>query len=237
MALTCYLAMTATEIFATPTLPPHIAWMACHFSCYHTGLTNIPKQLPPGAMLILNDQIPCHGHDPKRILDEVIAITEDFECSRVLLDFERPGDPQTAAIVRTLTESLPCPVAVSDLYVEESDRPVFLPPAPLHQPLEEYLLPWKKREIWLETALCQEEILVTKDGSQFHSIFPPDQLSDGHLDEALHCRYRIETEEDRITFTIFDAPDTLSGKLTQVNELGVTTAIGLYQQLRQYSLP
>lgn len=236
MALPCYLAMTAGEISGNSTLPPHIGWMSCHFSCYHTGLTNIPRQLPTGAMLILNDQIPCHGHDPSRIRDEVIAITEDFQCSRVLLDFERPGDPQSAAIVRVLAQELSCPIAVSDLYAGESDGPVFLPPAPLHQPLAEYLQPWNGREVWLEAALCQEAIIVTRDGSRFQDIYPTDQLSEGYLDEGLHCRYRIETAEDHIIFTLFDTPDTLRDKLAQAEALGVTTAIGLYQQFRQQAI-
>lgn len=236
MALPCYLAMTAGEISGNPTLPPHIAWMSCHFSCYHTGLTNIPRQLPPGSMLILNDQIPCHGHDPRRIRDEVIAIAEDLQCSRVLLDFERPGDPQAAAIARELAGMLPFPVAVSDLYAGESDGPVFLPPALLHQPLAEYLRPWEGREIWLEASLCQEEILLTRDGCRFQDIYPTDQFSEGHLDEILHCRYRIETAEDHITFTLFDTPDTLRDKLAQAETLGVTTAIGLYQQFWQQAI-
>lgn len=237
MALPCYLAMTAGEISGNSTLPPHIAWMACHFSCYHTGLTNIPKQLPPGSVLILNDQIPCHGHDPKRILDEVIAITEDFSCSHVLLDFERPENAQTAAIVRSLAGSMGIPVVVSDLYARESDGPVFLPPAPLDQPLEAYLLSWSGRKVWLEAALCQEEIIITDTGSLHQSICPPDRLSDGHWDEALHCRYQIETGEDYITFTLFDTPETLGRKLAQAEELGVTAAIGLYQQLGRLVLP
>lgn len=231
MALPCYLAITAGEISANSILPPDIAWMSCHFSCYHTGLTNIPKQLPPGAMLILNDQIPCHGHDPKRIADEVAAITEDFSCSRVLLDFERAGDSQAAAIARHLVEALTVPVAVSDLYAQESAGPVFLPPCPLHQPLAEYLHPWEGREVWLETAFCQEDILVTKNGSHFQNIYPPDRLSDGHWDESLNCRYRIDVQPDLITFTLFDTTETLRHKLAQAKELGVTTAIGLYQQL------
>ena len=47
MAIRPFLAMTAAEIRGTETLPPKTAWMACHFSPYSTGLSNLPKDLPP----------------------------------------------------------------------------------------------------------------------------------------------------------------------------------------------
>ena len=49
------LAMTAAELGAAP-LPSHPAWMACHFSPYSTGLTNLPPKLPQDSLLILNDR-------------------------------------------------------------------------------------------------------------------------------------------------------------------------------------
>ena len=52
MAIRPFLAMTAAEIQGTETLPPKTAWMACHFSPYSTGLSNLPKALPPGLSLI-----------------------------------------------------------------------------------------------------------------------------------------------------------------------------------------
>ena len=45
MGLPLYLAMTAAELSAAEALPRKMAYMACHFSLYGTGLSNIPEQL------------------------------------------------------------------------------------------------------------------------------------------------------------------------------------------------
>ena len=58
MGISHYLAMTGVEIAAAEALPENIAYMACHFSPYGTGLTGAPEVLPKHSMLILNDRIP-----------------------------------------------------------------------------------------------------------------------------------------------------------------------------------
>ena len=58
MAIRPFLAMTAAEIRGTETLPPKTAWMACHFSPYSTGLSNLPKALPPGSMICYDREFP-----------------------------------------------------------------------------------------------------------------------------------------------------------------------------------
>ena len=57
MAIRTYLAMTASEFAKADPLPPHVAWMACHFSPYDSGLTNLPRKLPTNSLLILNKPI------------------------------------------------------------------------------------------------------------------------------------------------------------------------------------
>ena len=47
MAITPFLAMTAAEFRKKEDLPDKIAWMACHFSPYGLGLSNLPQRLPP----------------------------------------------------------------------------------------------------------------------------------------------------------------------------------------------
>jgi hypothetical protein len=60
------------EIQNSPHLPERIAWMACHFSAYGKGISNMPTSLPPGAALILNDRMPPFGHDPATVAKELI---------------------------------------------------------------------------------------------------------------------------------------------------------------------
>lgn len=74
MALPIYLAMTPWEMEHRE-LPPRCGWMACHFSPYGQGLSNLPRVLPADSLVIVNDRIPPWGHDPKLMaqqLQEVI---------------------------------------------------------------------------------------------------------------------------------------------------------------------
>lgn len=236
MAFSCYLAMTAAEFRANPVLPPEIAWMACHFSSYGTGLSNCPEALPKGAMVILNDRTPVHGHDPALIAAELKEIVELQPVSAVLLDFQRPGSEETAAIAKAVVGALPCPTAVSDLYAKGLDCPVFLPPPPLHCPLEAHLAPWAGREIWLEAALDAEAITVTANGTQFTPLSPGDLPDTGHVEETLHCRYQIAQMQDRIRFSLFRTPEMLRSLLHAAESLGVTQAVGLFQELGDQAL-
>ena len=110
MAIRPFLAMTAAEIRGTETLPPKTAWMACHFSPYSTGLSNLPKALPPGSMVILDDITPIHGHDSETIAAQLRPRLDALKCSGVLLDFQRPGYEEAELLAGRLSEALPCPV-------------------------------------------------------------------------------------------------------------------------------
>lgn len=231
MAVSCYLAMTAAEILRTSQLPEKLAYMACHFSPYGTGLSNIPDSLPPSSILILNDRTPICGHDPALITQQLSQIVADLACEAVLLDFQRPGFPETAALTAVVTAELPCPVGVSELYAADISCPVFLPPVPINQPICAYLSPWKEREIWLEAALDSMAITVTAEGSRCEEVAytPPPEAC--HTDDMLHCRYSIHSLPEKIRFTLYRNQDQLEQLLSQAQELGVSKAIGLYQQL------
>ena len=230
MVLTCYLAMTAGEIAGAAPRPRHPAWMACHLSPYGTGLSNCPDSFPTGAMLIVNDRTPAFGHDPELIASQLTQLAEEFAPEAVLLDFQRPDVPLTAAIAKAITGKLPCPVGVSSLYAEELTCPVFLPPPPLHQPLKAYLAPWDGRELWLEAALNSEEILVTDQGSRFIPIYDKD-APPLHGDAALHCHYRIALSETEARFTLTRTAEDLGALLQEAEAMGVRLAVGLYQEL------
>ena len=231
MVLPLYLALTASEISAFPTIDFPFAYMACHFSPYTEGISNIPESLPSGSLLILNDRFPCQGHSADLVANQISEALLRLDCESVLLDFQRPPEPESEAIAAKITSSLSCPIAVTASFTKELDCPVFLSPAPLHLPLADYLLPWKGREIWLEAALCQEEVLITEKGVHINSIFPTEQLSGGFYDENLHCNYRTQILEDSIRFTLFDTPESLNQKLELAASLGVSRAVGLWQEL------
>lgn len=234
MVLPLFLAMNASELSFSP-MPEHCAWMACHFSSCGEGLSNIPASLPPGSMLILNDRIPCQGHSSDLIAAQMKDIVERFGCESIMLDFQRPDSPETAAVVQAIVREASCPVCVSQPYADHLPCPVLLGPSPLHIPMGDYLALWKDREVWLEAALCQEHITVSKKGTEYSSCFPGDDLDGGFHDEALCCRYLTRIGEDAIHFTLFDTPESLAKKLELAYHLGVKRAVGLYQELGNLS--
>lgn len=229
MAIVLHLAMTAAEFHINSPLPCPKAWMACHFSPYGTGLSNLPPELPKGSVLILNDRTPVFGHSPEQIARQLAETAERLECSGILLDFQRPGEPQTQAIAAAIAP-LPCPVAVTPLYAGGLDCAVFLPPPPLTMPLESHLAPWQGREIWLEAALEQQHIRVDKSGS--HTLpWDGDALPCPHIEEKLHCIYRTEVQKDHIDFFLRRDLAQLHALLAEGETLGIRRFVGLYQQL------
>lgn len=234
MALPLYLAMTAAEFSAVETLPSQVAWMACHFSSYGLGLSNLPQQLPPGAMIILNDRIPIHGHAPAVVVQQLQALQESMHPGCFLLDFQRPDIPETAAVARAVAETLPCPVGVAEPYARELDCPVLLPPVPLLMPTEEHLKPWQGREIWLEVAEESETVTVTAKGAEIAPATAATLEVPVFEDQRLHCRYHTAVAEDRAVFSLQRDAAHLPALLETAKALGVTQAVGLYQQLGAY---
>ena len=227
MPLPIYLAMTAAELRNHSVLPDHVAWMACHFSPYGTGLSNCPATLPPGSMLILNDRTPVYGHDPQRIAEQMCELAAQLGCSRVLLDLQRPNEPATAAIAKAVSSVLPCPVAVSAWYAGELTCPVLLPPVALLKTPQEHLLPWKDREIWLELARDTACYTITEAGCRRETAVASGEFP--HTDPALCCRYRIAEEENAVRFHITQDQGLLLEQLTKMDN--VTCLVGLYQEL------
>lgn len=231
MALPMFLAMTAAEMSGMDSKSKHIAWLSCHFSPYTQGITNLPDSLPQGSMLILDDRFPCQGHSGSLTAGQLAETVKQLDCESLLLDFQRPGNPEIEAVIRQILNDVPCPVAVSEHYAAGLSCPVFLSPAPLHIPLETHLAPWEGREIWLEAALCQEQIIVTETGVQFNPQFPAEPMDGGFFNEVLCCQHKTEVSENEIRFHLFDTRESLEAKLKKAHSLGVTRAVGLYQEL------
>lgn len=231
MVLPLYLALTAAEISASSTISFPFAYMSCHFSPYTEGLSNIPDTLPAGGILILNDRLPCQGHSADLVAGQLIDTVDRLGCESVLLDFQRPPEPEAEVMAARITSALSCPVAVTEGFAKKLDCPVFLSPAPLHLPLADHLAPWRGREIWLEAALCQEDILITEKGMTHNPIFPTEQLDGGFYDDHLCCCYHTDIREDHIRFTLFDTPESLCQKLKLAASYDVARAVGLWQEL------
>lgn len=233
MTLPIYLAMTDAEMRECSTLPAHSAYMACHFSPYGTGICNLPTELPAGSMLILNDRIPVRHHDPEVILAQLNSLLEEITFCALLLDFQRQDCPQSFAIAKYLTEKLPLPVGVTQHYARDLDCPVFVETPALHVPISEHLKPWNGRNIWLDAALYAVNYRVDKSGcTQAACNRSADPLP--HHDEQLYCHYRIRQETDHVTFTLQRTAEDMHALLSEGQDMGVTMAIGLYQEWRDF---
>ena len=204
MVLPLYLAMTVSEFRPVP---------------YSALLMLDGMELPPdGVLPVVTDRFPPDGQALSRLCHGREA---------VLLDFEHPPTPA----VRDMVKSLSCPCAAPPGY---GDGLVFLPPAPLHVPLAQYLAPYRSRKIWLEAALQRQAVTVTADGVTIGPPLPNHSFEGGFYDEKLCCRFTQEFTEDTAVFTLFDTPETLVSKLDHAAALGVTRAVGLYQELGRY---
>lgn len=236
MAILPFLAMTAAEMAKVSDFPPKIAWMACHFSPYGLGLSNLPQRLPPHALLLLDDITPIREHDPQRIAEQLLNCLESLNCHGVLLDFQRPDVPETAVLVNHLTQTLPCPVIVSESYASELSCPVFLPPVPPSVALEEYISPWEGRSIWMEIGLTGELLTLTEQGCETVPLPFPNEASEGFPEKALHCHYRIETNEKSARFTLWRTEKDLAALLEEAEGLGISGAVGLYQEFSKFQI-
>ena len=231
MDMNCYIAMTAAEFYGAKTLPTKVGWMACHFSQWGSGLSNLPEILPPRSLLILDDSHPPAGHDPQLIAQQLAEAVQRLQAEAVLLDLQKPGNTETAHIATHLTTALPCPVCVAAPYAADLPCPVLLPSPPLHKSLKGWLTPWKGRQIWLEATLEAERITVTEQGSNVTPLPFSEPEANCFTEARLHCRYWIREYEDRVEFTLTRDRDMLGKLLASAAEMGVAQAVGLYQQL------
>lgn len=230
MDLRCYLALTGFEYTVAKPPPKNPAWMACHFSLGGRGLSNLPVDLPPGAAILVDDSIPPRNHDPEIIAQQLNRLIHQLQICCILLDLQRPDLPENAAIAKHLTERLDIPVCVSPLYAGPLDCPVFLPPPTPTQHLNTHIAPWTGRDIWLEIALETQQITVTPEGSRFSSLPFAPLRGKSFTDDKLCCRYQTQVFEDRAVFTVVRDIEMVRLLLQEAGKLGITQAIGLYQQ-------
>ena len=233
MSLRFYLAMTEAEIRNAPVLPRHLAYMACHFSPYGTGLVNIPEKLPQGSILIVNDRVPVAHHDPELIAKQLAVAVRKLKAYGVLMDLQLSNNQRTQQIVESVLRALPCPVAVSEPYANGLSCPVFGTPA-IYQPLSDYIKSKKGRPLWLETFQETTVLTVTQSGCKTEQCI---EHTDGNFyDESLQCRYKFRTDKDCVRFTLSRLSKDLPAYLKAAQALGIEVAIGLYQQFSDIAL-
>lgn len=224
-----FLAMTAGEIQNNP--PQHTAYMACHFSAWSKGLSNLPEALPPGSMILLDDSMGLQGHDPVLITGQLQQLIAQFQPSALLMDFQRVPTEEVLGFLDVCIPQLPCPVAVPASYAKNYDCPVFLSSAPFDHPIEEYLAPWIARGVYLELALDGLTVTVDSNGSRVQPLPSGFAAELPLLDDTLHCHYDVETNNEQAVFTLSRTRQDAAAILKKATALGIRAAVGLYQEL------
>ena len=207
--------------------PTRTAYMACHFSPGGSGLSNMPRILPKGSILLLDDSMPVQGHNLDIVAQQLKEVVDRFSVWAVLLDFQRPPTEESRKMVAAILENTSCIVAVTPAYAKE-DSTVFLPPLPANKSLPEHLKPWKR--IFLELASEGLEITVTKDGSRFSAVYPTTPLP--LKDKRLHCHYSVKVFPGKAVFTLNRTREDLADLAKEAEELGILGMVGLYQELK-----
>lgn len=229
MAIPFCLAMTAHELANCKNIPTLVGYLSCHFSPSGFGLSNMPKQLPPGSVLILDDSIPIADHRPELIRQQLDETITSQQIQALVLDLQRPGDPTAKEMVNYLAEALPCPVIVTPEYASPT-TPVLLPPCPVDLPLKKHIAPYKNPMLWLELALDGLKLQITKKGCAKEALCGELSENYPHRDDALFCRYHIAKTPDKITFTVTRTQEDTQKLLEEAGRLGISHAIGLYQE-------
>ncbi len=218
-----YLAITGRE----PVLPPKPAWMACRFASNGTGLENLPQWLPEGAVLMVDDSRPPMGHDPQQIAQEVLHAVQKHHCSALLLDFQKPDNPQTENIAQAILEKLPD--AVLSLPYANGHCGIFLPPVPLTVSIEDYLLPYKGRDIWLEATIDAQAVTVTAEGTTLTPCSPISEERLIHQEPSLFCHYYIDIQQDTALFHLQRTKRDLHALIAQLPS--AVHCVGFYEEL------
>lgn len=229
MALPIYLAMTASEYARCPSLPENPGWMACHFSSYGTGLSNIPDQFPVGGILMVNDRIPPACHSSQLIVQQLLQAVEKLSPRAIVLDFQRPYEPALGQIADHILDALPCPVVLTEAYCRNPKGGILLSPVPPHKNLRGHLQRWQGRDIWLELSKAGQLLVLTKDGCRMQPM-PEIPQDISFCDEGLFCHYSTKIADDRADFSVWRTDEDLRLLLESAEKLGVTAAIGLYQE-------
>ena len=207
MPIPVYYAMTMQEMRAAERYPEHLALIDFCSSA-------------KDAIVILTDRKPWDIRQLQTIVDNQ---------NKILLDFQRPDDPENHRLIAEL-ERLGLPYCATGIYADKYDCAVLLPPVPPTRALADHIAPWKGRALWLELALDGQCITLTKDGATDRYISHAEQHRHCHCDAELHCHYCIRTMQSSAEFTLWRTKEDIADLLKEAESLGVRLAIGLWQE-------
>ena len=230
MGLQFYLAMDPSEIQRKLPDTGSIAWFSCQFSPDGEDLSNLPRTLPEGSALILDDGYLCRQLNTRSICRSLGLVAERLRLRAVVLDFQRPYIPLLGKLAHMLEQRLPCPLVAPKAYAVHTRGPVLLASIPLDVRPESWIGA-SQRPVWLELDNRCTRLALTPQGLQ--RSFAEGVIPQGNdfTSRELFCHYQIKAGSVP-TFTLYRTGEDLTALLEKLELLGVEAAIGLYQELK-----
>lgn len=193
--------------------------MACQLALSGPGLSGLPGEFPPGGLLVLTDQNPPLGHDPRRIGAELEQVLEAGAWAGVLLDFERAATGLSREICAAALEAAGrsnCFCAMPETYGLPLPRAALFTPLP---PLLTRPLPAGRQRLW-ELAPRRGLLRLGEEGGHWEAVSdrPPDELRRDTASGLAWCArsrgkelefYLEDTQESLLAF--LEEPETLGG--------------------------
>lgn len=218
MSIPLFLAMTATDFSFTRKKPEQLAWMSVHFSQSNGCLSNLPPSLPPGSLIILDDQIPWNDHDLERICQCLTRLLVRDRSYGLLLDFEREPCQETLTLAKALTQcclGIGCRIAMPRSYLTEGAA-CFCPPIPCNES-------WSEKDfsggpVWLDVTPTAVLAEISSKGVRIDPADPHElngwaKNNSVFRDPTLGCFYHSYREGECVRVSLFDTPQTVWDKL------------------------
>lgn len=236
MSIPLFLAITAQEFPNLLSQPQKTAWMSVHFSSSGPGLSNLPHEIPQGSLIILDDQTPWSGHSIETVCREMVALLLMTRAYGLLLDFERPVEPEVVLLSRALCQccrEVGCVMGAPESYAVNPDTAIFISPLPCQVPLERLRIPGRK--LWLDASPTAYQLHISAHSATGRSA-EPGYISAGEpaafTDQALCCQYRSWLSGDGIDVLLYHTTQTIEEMLEKSNADFIQLAVGLHREFR-----
>ena len=99
--------------------------------------------------------------------------------------------------------------------------------------MAQHVTPWAGRELWLEAVTDIRTAVITESGCTRQAAAPPRADAVWFEDPAFHCRYCWHADDRQAVFTLERTAKHIPSLLEEAEKLGITRAVGLYQQYKQ----
>ena len=192
--------------------------MACQFSLSGSGLSGLPGDFPAGALLILTDQNPPLGHDPRRIGAELGRTLEAGRWAGVLLDLEREATGLSREICAAALEAARkenCFCAMPEAYAARlPEAAIFAPlPALLSRPGQN-----GRQRLW-ELAPRRARLRLEEGGCRWEAA-PDLSFEELQFDADSGLAYAGRSRGGAVLFDMQDTRESLLSVLDEPETLG-----------------